>query len=1211
MRVLLSTVSAPHYMAPPILSDEQVNCGPFFEDRVIDGRVVSLSTPRGAYDLSLVASRLPADQQPDLVVCLIDSSWYSMPCNFSAFNCPKIALVADTHHMSSPILGMIKYLKAQMFDRHIFLYTRHHLEIFRAAGVGNLHWLPGLTFPHNDAMVHASRREQRVERVALIGQSGGLHPRRLALAGALARAGLPLVFREGTQREALNFYGSSLIGFNATANADLNLRAHEITAAGSLMLMDRLAPESGIAALWQDGREYVAYDSAAELVERAQYYIDRPEEARSIGAAAARWFDEHLNAPRRRQLFDRIVLDGRDDPMFALPAPSKFVRTPFEGLAARYVTALAVYEHLQKLHSSAEVVRVLADDTVPADFSRICATLPRLTVQRQFGPGEQPDCLVTNTKRALALTALDAPSVYCWDATPAQIPELAARFSSAGLTLLREDIAFFGLPAAVVRPAERLAAEARQRWQCCDAAGAFELARNALEQNPRSVDAYLIIAEISLENGKEDLFGKMIAKVKMLSPDDPRVPLLELAVRQGTARQGPAERLIASAVRHMSGADLPNAKNVAEHVIKVDPKLAAAWHWSGRISLQLAQRQVGATRQEEHSAGLYKMRHAVALAPSCADYWHELGLVLRQTGLLVEATEAFECATSVDPLDPERWIALGEVLLKNGEHERATTAFTCGLKHAPEDPRLLRLIDQSRKPSNPLIAIRPEERDSDHEVLPGSLASIKEILNNVGWSSHDQVIQLAAAFTRIARRNPDGLRLTGGRTLMAYQPWFGLDMSKLTRECLNRGRLLVVFTEDVRYEGKSSDQINVENFKVLTYRGVNLWLVSQYRVALRLGKMTEQIDPAIPADQAALADLYAQGTALIEKAWVNLTCYRPETIVIAQGYDLMSAVLRHLAIMQGLRVISLENIFRKDRLLWEDVSGISVNQNLARNYYWRHRDFVTDETASKTVATYLEQVKNAKSREHVSPTTRLPEDTGDNLPTITYLAQVGADSSVLFGLRGFISQIEVIVALATYAAARSLRLLIKLHPKENPAFRDDMTSVRGLTARGLAEHSRFAALRTKLGKRLVIDDSNRYDTYDMIRRAKVCVTINSQAGLEAAILGREVVLCGNAFYGTLGFTHEATDARSLEFVLDRVLREGLRLNNGPAARAFSHIFTEYYCLPKSAESVVQLLEGRPIFFAQKGGETPSSLSLEKPAVLESEQAALINTASAA
>lgn len=1176
MRVLLSSVSAPHYMAPPVLSDDQVNCGPFFPDREIDGRTVSFATPRGDYDLSLLAARLPSEQQPELVVCLVDSSWFSKPHNFTAFKCPKIALIADTHHMQQPILGMVRYLKEQKFDRHVLLYTRHHLEIFRAAGLPHLHWLPGLTFPHNDAVTRAARRAQRNPCITMIGQSGNLHQRRLSLAGAVAEAGLPLVFREGTQRQSLEFYGASLLGLNVTANADLNLRALEIAAAGTLHLMDRLSPESGVASLWQDGREYVSFANAADLVERARHFIARPDEARRVGDAAARWFDRHLNAARRRRLFEQIVTEGRDDPMFALPAPSRFVRAPFGGRTNLFVVALAIYEHLQQLHSVAEVLRVQADESVPPDFARLCATLPRVIVARNFAADEPPDYLVTTAARALALKTLPAPRLWCWDATAEALPRIAAHFTAAGLRAVRDNVAFFVQPPAEARPVNKLAAEARGRLQHCEPAAALELARRALAEDAGCVDAFLVIAELAMEAGNAELGRKMLAKARELAPADPRIPLLQLASSHPEMRQRPAERLLNRAMRHVSGDEILKAKALAVHATKADPRLATASHWLGRISLQLGAKLRGEARQAEIDAGLAALRRAVGLAPTRADFARELGLALHQLGRAGEAVPALQQAAEADPLDPTLWVSLAEALLAQGGRDRAVAALSRGLEFTPDDGLLRRTLERAK--TRPVVA--PTEsaaRGASGAARDSALLDrITGVLNTVDLHPHEQALRLAAIFAGIAAHPPAGWPLPGRRAVMLYQPWFDVPVGALVGRCLERGQLLALCQGEDAPRDRHVVELDSADFRQLSYRGVNLWLVARYRLALQLRKMTEQIDPAQPADGAALRDVFALARTQIDTALAYFDCYRPDTLIVAQGHELASAIFRQLAIQRGVRVVALENVFRKDRLLWEDLSGISVHQNLARNYFWRHRDLVSDDEAAASVERFLAQMKAAKSGEHASPATRVPDSASSALPTIAYLAQVGTDSSVLFGLRGFASQVDVIVALANYAVARGVRLLVKLHPKENPAFKDEMTMLRGLTAAGLAADAQFAALRAQMGSRLVLDDANRYDTYDMIRQAGVCVTINSQAGLESAILGREVVLCGDAFYGSLGFTHEAVDARSLAFVLDRILLENWRLNKGSTAAKFFHVFTELYCLPKTVESVLRLLDGRPM-----------------------------------
>lgn len=720
MRVLFSTCSATHYMAPPRLSDEQVNCGPFLPDREIGGRVLSLATAKGEYDLGAVAARLPDEQKPDVVVCLVDASWFNVPRNLAAFSCPKVLLIADTHHMHQPITTMFAYARSQPFDRHVFLYSRHHLEFFRHAGFKNLFWLPALTFPHDDTTVRRARAETREPCIALIGQAGNLHARRLELAGALAARDLPLHFREASQREALGLYGRSLIGFNASANADLNLRVFEVMASGALLLTDRLSAESGAGQLWTEGRELVTYRDAAELTERAAHYLAHPDEARAIGAAGARWFDEHFTEAHRRAAFRDLAFDGREAPAFALPRPT----APFfRGPAERFAAATIAYEQVQLWHSRQESVRVLTDAGVPGDFARLCATLPRVTVEPAT-PGAEGDLFVTSVAVATKLANLPAPRLWCWDATTAQVPALTARFAASGLAQPRKGIALFGLPAAEAESCtEPRVLEARRALLSADLAKALELARTLLKEQPQCGDAYVVMAELALEAGNTDLFAKMIARALQLVPAEPRLHLLRLAARQPASRQTAAERLLSVALRHLSGADHANATHIARRAQKLDPRLAAAHHWVGRLALleAAALRDFAHWRATGH--GLRALRQSAALAPTRPEYRFELGLALRQAGLFAEAAASFVQTLELDPENAIALFCLGEAHFRAGDYDRAAEAFAQGLALAPADRHLLRWLGHARKrQGRPAEAYALYHRAADPAAAPPALA---------------------------------------------------------------------------------------------------------------------------------------------------------------------------------------------------------------------------------------------------------------------------------------------------------------------------------------------------------------------------------------------------------------------------------------------------------------------------------------------------------
>jgi hypothetical protein len=415
VRVLFSTGHPAHTALPPVLGDEQVNCGPGLVDVCApDGRVRSLAAPPGAYDLAALAAKLPSEQRPDVVVCRVEAGDRDLPRNLGAFGCPTVVIVAGTHTGIAPLTAMMGYLAAESFDRVVLSDNRHHAPFFHAAGVRNLHWFPGLLFPHSDAAVHAARRQPRERRLAVTCEVGDEPRRQARLLRALAVRALPVVCRKAfCPVGPLEFFGASLLGFNASDNGELNLRIFEILAAGALLLTDRLAPESGFEQMFLEGREVVAYGSATELANVAGEFLARPDEARALGEAGARWFDENLGERRRRELFRLLAGDGISVPEFALPAPET-VRVFFGGDTDRLARGIAVYEDVQELHRTQETVKVGISRGVPEEIVAIYSTLPRAELRR-LDAAAAPDFAIYGVAHRDAPGVAKAVRRWCHD----------------------------------------------------------------------------------------------------------------------------------------------------------------------------------------------------------------------------------------------------------------------------------------------------------------------------------------------------------------------------------------------------------------------------------------------------------------------------------------------------------------------------------------------------------------------------------------------------------------------------------------------------------------------------------------------------------------------------------------------------------------------------------------------------------------------------
>jgi len=695
MRILFCSGSPAHYMAPPRLGDEQINCGPFFPNEELAGKLLSLRTPSGEFDLAKVVSRLPADHEPDAVVCLVDSSWICVPRNLDAVHGPKVLLVADTHHLKRPILGMIDYIAAQRFDRVVFLYTRHHIDLFRAAGIRNLFWFPGLTFPHGDAVVAAARRAAREPRIALVGQVGALHERRLRLAATLAEKKLPLAIAAKPQQEALDFYGASLVGLNVSLNGDLNLRCLEVMAAGGALLTDRLSPESGCATLWQEGRELATYGTEGELAERAADLLARPAAAKAMGANAAAWFDAHFNERRRRSAFASLVSDGRGLPEFAVPEPARPVLS-LGADPARIRAALQVYEEIQAAHGQQESIRILFGRDVPGDFERLFRTLPRVEVTRiaPDGPDARADLAVVN-RSAVKTTGLGTPArIWIWDAgADAALPGAAL---ASGYQKSAAIPAFFvriGLGGR--KPIEAAAAKARGCLQAGEIQDALAFAKKSMQENPGSAEPYLVIGELAQETGQDATAAKMFAQARLRAPGDPRISLLEAASGSAEARKRMPMRWVAKAWRAYDIGEWSEALRFATLARRADPGAAEA-HFLEGLGGVMAARFAGAWMI--YGQALNSLKEAVRLAPNRVDYCARLALALRRAGgTLDESVPAFQRALWLDPDHGLAWYGLGEAQLSLGRPKEAEKAFREGLSRAPSDMILMRWIGHALK----------------------------------------------------------------------------------------------------------------------------------------------------------------------------------------------------------------------------------------------------------------------------------------------------------------------------------------------------------------------------------------------------------------------------------------------------------------------------------------------------------------------------------
>lgn len=348
-----------------------------------------------------------------------------------------------------------------------------------------------------------------------------------------------------------------------------------------------------------------------------------------------------------------------------------------------------------------------------------------------------------------------------------------------------------------------------------------------------------------------------------------------------------------------------------------------------------------------------------------------------------------------------------------------------------------------------------------------------------------------------------------------------------------------------------------------TRAGIALRDVCLYDICVRSDISVAALEAGDPARHAATS--FALARPLVDEIARLLDAYRPARVVYPQGHVLPAAILRRLAEARGIPCLAIENCFRSDRFVWDDRTGTTLASPIPRMLHAARPD---RPGAEVHFAAYRRRIAELKSAEHRNAgAADLPRAGGRR---ILLIGQVATDSSVLFHLgAGFRDQMAVFDTVLAHAAATpGDTVLVKTHPKEagglSPAF------TRYSTERYVRFAERVAA--AGCAGRVHLDTTGAIDILEAIDWADLCVTINSQAGLEAAAAGRPLLLCGAASYDHLASVTRTTTPAALAAAL-----AGPTPPAAPQeARAFFECFCEDYARPRSIAALARLVAERPV-----------------------------------
>ena len=156
-------------------------------------------------------------------------------------------------------------------------------------------------------------------------------------------------------------------------------------------------------------------------------------------------------------------------------------------------------------------------------------------------------------------------------------------------------------------------------------------------------------------------------------------------------------------------------------------------------------------------------------------------------------------------------------------------------------------------------------------------------------------------------------------------------------------------------------------------------------------------------------------------------------------------------------------------------------------------------------------------------------------PFVYYPLHVPADVALTLRSPQYLDQLSLVDYLARIVPA-SHRLVIKEHPAQVGAL--DARRLRDL----LARHDNLALLPPTL------------NNYDALAACDVVVSINSKSGAEALLLGKPVLVLGDAFYGDSGLVTQVASAADLPAALRSALERPALPAKDDVERYFSRVW---------------------------------------------------------
>jgi spore maturation protein CgeB len=208
---------------------------------------------------------------------------------------PSCFWAIDTH-LEKPFQKIAQ--QAAHYDL-IFCVHRQALARFARKGLAS-YWVP----PACDIELHQKISTPKTLDLAFIGNLG-LKTKRKAILDKLKEKYPNSYIGNAAHTEISKIYSQAKIGINYSLNQDINMRIFEVMSCGTMLLTNRLEPESGFEEIFENGKHLVTYTCEEELFSLVDDYLKNEAEREKIAQAGCTLVqDKHTYIQRTRLMLN-------------------------------------------------------------------------------------------------------------------------------------------------------------------------------------------------------------------------------------------------------------------------------------------------------------------------------------------------------------------------------------------------------------------------------------------------------------------------------------------------------------------------------------------------------------------------------------------------------------------------------------------------------------------------------------------------------------------------------------------------------------------------------------------------------------------------------------------------------------------------------------------------------------------------------------------